>query len=110
MKKILSIIVMFIILSLAASVHAASYGVSAVSGTAVAIYTASSAASSIGVMIQNSPASTVNVYVGSDSSVTSSSYGYVLTPGSGIILNGHLNSWWVVTAGTAATVSCQLLF
>ena len=88
----------------------ASYATTSVSGTAVQIYTPTSAATTIGVIIQNDLASTVTVYVGSDSSVTSSTHGYCLAPGQGVILNGHLNAWWVITAGTAASVNYQLLY
>ena len=108
LKIIIFALLMFF--GLSAFALAASYGPITVSGTAAAVYTATSAATSIGVVMCNSPASTVTVYFASDASVTSSSFGFMLTPGGCLILNGHLNSWWAVTAGTSASVSYQLLF
>ena len=111
MKKLkIFLLAALMIFGLSVFASAAPYGVVTATGTAASVYTATSATTTIGVLIQNSPASTVNVYVGSDSSVTTSSYGYILIPGAGIILDGHQNSWWVITAGTSATVSFQLLF
>jgi hypothetical protein len=110
MKRAILALVVFLILSMASLSLAASYGVVTASGTPAQVYAATSAATSIGVIIKNAAASTVTVFIGSDSSVTTSSYGYDLSPGQGIILNGHLNSWWVVTAGTSATISYQILY
>jgi hypothetical protein len=104
------IITLFLLLIAAFVVWANSYGTVAVGGAAVQIYTPTSAASVIGVVIQNDPGSAVNVVVGSDSSVTANNHGYTLTPGQGVILNGHQNAWYVITAGTAANVNTQLLF
>lgn len=107
-NKIFWLILAF--LAIAAISFAATYATTSVSGTAVQIYTPTSAASVIGVVIQNDPGSAVNVFVGSDSSVTANNHGYTLTPGQGVILNGHQNAWYVITAGTAANVNTQLLF
>ena len=104
------ILSVLMVLSFSAFAMAASYGPITVSGTAAAIYTATSAATSIGVVMCSAPTSSVTVYFASDSGVTSSNYGFPLAPGGCLILNGHLNSWWAVTAGTSATVSYQLLF
>jgi hypothetical protein len=110
MKRIKIFWLILAFLAIAAIAFAASYATTSVSGTAVQVYAPTSAASVIGVVIQNDPSSAVNVFVGSDSSVTSSNHGYTLTPGQGVILNGHQNAWWAITAGTAANVNTQLLY
>jgi ABC-type bacteriocin/lantibiotic exporter with double-glycine peptidase domain len=103
-------LVVFVVLVITVPALAAPYGLATVSDTAVQIYAATSTARALGVVMCNAKASTVTVYFASDSSVTSTNYGYSLEPGGCLILNGHLNSWWAVTAGTTATVSYQLLY
>ena len=104
------IITLFLLLIAAFVAWAASYGTVTVGGAAAQIYTPTSAASVLGVIIQNDPGSAATVYVGSDSSVTSSNHGYALPAGQGVILNGHQNAWWAVTAGTSVSVNYQLLY
>lgn len=108
MKKIFALVMLILLLSV--SSWAASYATTQVGGTPVLLYTATSASTTIGVIIQNDLSSTITLYVGSDSSVSSSNHGYCLAPGQGVVLNGHSNSWWVVTAGTTGYANIQLLY
>jgi P pilus assembly chaperone PapD len=110
MKRIKIFWLILAFLAIAAIAFAATYATVSVSGTPVHIYTATSAATTIGIVIQNDPGSAVTVYVGSDGAVNATNHGYSLSPGMGIILNGHSNDWYAVTAGSAANVNYQLLF
>jgi hypothetical protein len=107
-KIILSLVIAVLFLS--SNLLAADYNALSVAGTPVQIYAAGYTPRAIGVVMCSAVTSTVTIFFGSDSSVSSTIYGFSLTPGGCLILNGHLNSWWAVTAGTTATVSYQILY
>ena len=108
MKKIFLVLVLLVLMS--AQCFAADYNAVSVTGTPVSIYAIGYAPRAVGITMCNAITSTVTVFFASDANVSSSSYGFPLSPGGCMILNGHLNSWWAVTAGTTATVSYQLLY
>jgi hypothetical protein len=109
MKKIILILAVTFLL-LASNLWAADYGAVAVGAAAVQVYAPGYNPRAIGIVLCSDPANTVTIYVASNSSVTSSSYGFPLSPGGCVILNGHLNAWWAITAGTSATATYQLLY